>query len=93
MVCFLLGSSVFFQEVRNDSFAIGHALGTLFPLGISVCIGKEKYGSSAQHTKFVLFHLTLATCRQPYIVREDSRADDGTLLGFNQYHHLVGIEA
>ena len=90
---FLLRRGVLFYEVRHNHFTKGHASSTLFPLGISVRIGKEEDGSSAQHTEFFLFHLALAACRQPYIAGKDGRTDNGTLFGFHQDHHLVGITA
>ena len=64
----------------------------LFPLRISVRIGKEKHGSSAQHTELFLSQLAFAACRQPYITGKEGRADNGTLFGFHQDRYLVGID-
>ncbi len=47
--------------------------------------------SETKYTEFLFSHLTLTTRSQPYIIGEDSRTDNGTLLGFHQDHHLVGM--
>ena len=92
VVSFLFRGGVSFDDVRHHCFTKGHAFGSLFPLGISVRIGEKKHGSSCQYTEFFFSHLALAARSQPYIIGEDSRTDNGTLLGFHQDHHLVGMD-
>ena len=92
MGCFLLRCGVLFYKVRHYHFTETYALGTLLPFGISIGIGKEEYGSSGQHTEFFLSHLTLASCRQPYITGKYGRADNCTFLGFHQDSYLIGID-
>ena len=65
MGCLLFRCGVLLYDVRHDNLAIGHVPGMLFPLRISVRIGKDKLGSSAQHTELFLSQLALAACRQP----------------------------
>ena len=42
---FLFRGGIPFDDVRNHHLTKVHALGSLFPLGISIGIGKEKHGS------------------------------------------------